>query len=296
MKDLIGCRIGNMSVSPVSTLARVIGAGCLLVMVAYSQALPQKRESPNESQQKTESKLNPGAGGGGAGGEPNQDKRPRPPEQDKEQPQSPVHLAPVDVKPITVNKDTLDWAYVLFSFLLVVVGGLQLRILRENANALLNSERARLLVTIGPLPAFTIDPNKVQIMWLHPTVQNHGKTPATITKMRLRAHQVSSVDGLPEEPIYDIAGNREIRRFDGETLFPPNVTVSPLSAGVDARDFVPIRQGTSILYLYGIVEYRDIAKRAFYTRFCFLYHVPSGFNPIPEGFVYGGPSAYNKAT
>jgi hypothetical protein len=281
---------------PVSTLAYVIGAGCLLVIVAYSQSLPEKRESANEVQQQAQPKLNPSTSGDGIGSGPDQKKSPRPTDQNENQPQAQVHLAPVDVNPISVNKDKLDWAYVLFGFLLVVVGGLQLWLLKQNANAILNSERARLFVTIGPLPDFIIDPNKVQIMWLHPTVQNHGRTPATITKMRLRAQQVSSVDGLPQEPIYDIQGNTEIRRFDGETLFPPNVTVSILTVGINAHDFVQIRQGASFLYLYGVVEYQDIAKRAFYTRFCFLYHVPGGFNPIPEGFVFGGPSAYNRAT
>ena len=65
MKYLIGCRIVSMMSPSVSTLARVIGAGCLLVLVAYSQALPQKRESTSEGEQKAESKLNPSAGGSG---------------------------------------------------------------------------------------------------------------------------------------------------------------------------------------------------------------------------------------
>jgi hypothetical protein len=186
-------------------------------------------------------------------------------------------------------------AYAVVTFITLLAILYQASIASKAVKFQMDAERARLLVTIGVLPNFIIDPSKVQIMWLHPEVQNHGRSPATITKMRLRAHQVACMSGLPKEPVYDIRGNGTVKSFDGEAALPPGARVCPLEVGVDAHDFVKIRQGTSFLYLYGVVEYQDIAKRNFFTRFCFLYHVPSGFNPIAEGFVFGGPKAYNRA-
>ena len=84
--------------------------------------------------------------------------------------------------------------------------------------------------------------------------------------------------------------------FDGEAVLPSGASVTPLRVGVDANDFTAIRHGRSFLYVYGFIDYLGISNRPCSTKFCFLYHVPGGFNPIAEGFVFGGPPAYNKAT
>jgi hypothetical protein len=158
---------------------------------------------------------------------------------------------------------------------------------------LAKSQRAWLMVTVGTLPEITPDPNTLQILWLSPKVSNEGKTPAWIVGMRLRAEKFPRLEDLPAEPIYEGEGTMH---FDGEATIPSGASVSPLRVGINVHDFIAIRRGASFLYVYGIVNYLDISRMPCSTRFCFLYHVQSGFNPVTEGFVFGGPTAYNKAT
>src|SRR5882724_6063802 len=47
-----------------------------------------------------------------------------------------------------------------------------------NAEALINSERAWILVEIGEIPNFQPNPNKLEILWIRPMVRNYGKTVA----------------------------------------------------------------------------------------------------------------------
>ena len=54
--------------------------------------------------------------------------------------------------------------------------------------------------------------------------------------------------------------------------------------------------GNLILCSYGMIEYRDIFENQRYTYFCYLYHIPHGFDMAPEGFTRSGPPAYNKTT
>jgi hypothetical protein len=193
-----------------------------------------------------------------------------------------------------------EWVILYITAVYVLITGFTLRAIRRQANiaqmtakSLMDADRAWLMVTVGKLPDFTPVPDLLQILWVEPKVENAGKTPAWITKMRLKAQQFPSMEGIPDEPIYE--GERTMH-FDGEAVLPSGASVAPLRVGVDAHDFTAIRQGKSFLYVYGFVDYLDVSKRPCQTKFCFLYHVPGGFNPIPEGFVFGGPAAYNQAT
>ena len=69
-----------------------------------------------------------------------------------------------------------------------------------------------------------------------------------------------------------------------------------MSVGTSGTEWWEIREKGKQLFLYGLIEYRDIAERPFWSRFCYLYHVQAGFNPLPTGWYVGGPPAYNKAT
>jgi len=192
-----------------------------------------------------------------------------------------------------------DGMLVIVGFITCMVIGWQTMQTRKAANAAmlsakaaLDAERAWLLVTVGKLDKIDPKPNAVEIMWISPRVTNEGKSPAWMSRMRLRAQQFPSMKDIPSEPVYEAEGTMH---FDGEATLPSGASVAPLRVGLPVTDFIAIRQGGSFLYVYGIIDYLDIAKRPCTTRFCFLYHVPGGYNPIPEGFVFGGPTAYNKA-
>jgi hypothetical protein len=166
---------------------------------------------------------------------------------------------------------------------------------RETVQTLMVGQRAWITVTMGAMPDFTPDPSTMQILWLSPTFTNCGKTPARIIRIRAREEEIPNGQQLPEPPIYEGVGVSPAR-FDGTAFLPPNASIQPINIGMVPAAFIAIRQGNPVLYLYGFVDYRDVYDRQWTTRFCFIYHIQSGFNPISEGFYVGGPAAYNEAT
>jgi hypothetical protein len=161
----------------------------------------------------------------------------------------------------------------------------------RSIECMIDSERAWVLVQIGQLPEFTPIPSQVQILWLQPILTNHGKTPARVTKISVRQDQVPNINALPSEPEYQNERSVDI-------ILPPGANIQPENVGVNASDFAAITQGTSRLFVYGFVDYADFGKKPRQTRFCLIYHVPHGFNPVPAGFYdYGNaPEAYTRCT
>lgn len=163
-----------------------------------------------------------------------------------------------------------------------------------SADALKNAERAWLSISMGPLPPREqIEPGKVQIFFLSPEVKNVGRTPAFLRSMRLAYHLAQADDGLPTEPNYE---GLETERFEGHFLLPPNGSVQPCRIGLPLTGFHRAEQGFTQLFLYGVVSYGSVAGDGHESRFCMSYHVPRGFDPLPPGFMLGGPPAYNRAT
>ena len=81
-------------------------------------------------------------------------------------------------------------------------------------------------------------------------------------------------------------------------IVPPNAAFQPLHVSIPLDKFVEIRNGESILYVYGFIDYIDFAEKPRQSRFCFEYHVPHGFDPQPRGFYISVnvPIAYVKCT
>lgn len=164
---------------------------------------------------------------------------------------------------------------------------------RASAEALIRSERGLILVTMGQLPDFNPEPNRLEFLFLAPILRNYGKTGVTITRTVGRAHQVGAIGDLPEEPVYAGEGVQDIR---ATVTFPPDALTQPIKLGVSSLEWPAIRTSQRILYIYGFVEYADAFDRHHESRFCYLYHVPGGFNPNPAGFYVSGPEAYNRCT
>ncbi len=144
---------------------------------------------------------------------------------------------------------------------------------------------------MGQLPDFNPAPNRLEVLFLAPILRNYGKTGVTITRTVGRAHQIGAIGDLPDEPVYAGEGVQDIR---ATVTFPPDALTQPIKLGVSSRDWPAIRTGQKILYIYGFVEYTDAFDRHRESRFCYLYHVPAGFNPNPAGFYVSGPEAYNR--
>lgn len=199
----------------------------------------------------------------------------------------------------------VNWLMVVFTgiiavatLLYAVVTGYLWKATKQSADAakvssetLINIERAWVQVDVGKILEFIPDPNKVEILWIWPTVRNVGRTPARITRLSARQHQVPSADGLPLVPQYQ---NDKAVDF----ILPPKMPVQTMMVGVAAADFIKIKRGDSFLYLYGFVDYLDAGNTTRQTRFCFRYNVPHGFDPLAEGFYPATtvPEAYTKCT
>jgi hypothetical protein len=77
---------------------------------------------------------------------------------------------------------------------------------------------------------------------------------------------------------------------------PPDMVMQPLKLALSGSNWPAIRDGQNFLYVYGFVEYLDAFDRKRESRFCYLYHVPGGFNPNPRGFYMSGGHEYNRCT
>ena len=209
------------------------------------------------------------------------------------------------VAPVDVNKNWVDYIYIGASLLIavttLVLAGIawtqakaaqaSAEAARLNAQAVIDSERAWLVVEIGQLPDIVPKPNEVEILWLAPHIKNYGKTTARIEKISIRQHQIPTKDTLPPEPEY-------LEETTVNFVLPPQVWARPWQLGIPTSDFYAIRQETISLYFYGYVDYKDLGKEQRQTRFCFRYIVQSGFSPEPSGFypALNVPEPYTRSS
>jgi hypothetical protein len=213
---------------------------------------------------------------------------------------------------VAITSGITEWIGIISSIVLAVVGLIgivvaicTLAVIRRqtdatekaanaaelNAQALISSERAWVLVEIGTLPDFKPDPNRVQILWIMPTITNGGKTTARIMKIFARQQAIAKGENLPPEPEYQ--GQQNI-----DFILPPNKPIQTVGVGISGEDYIRARDGASVLYIYGFIDYLDIGETERQTRFCFIFRIPSGFDPLPIGFypAVNAPAAYTKAT
>lgn len=75
---------------------------------------------------------------------------------------------------------------------------------KESADALLDSERAWIFVRIGELPDLEADasPNKPEMQWVLPIIQNYGRTPGRVTRIWAAFRQLATTT-IPAEPLYE---------------------------------------------------------------------------------------------
>jgi hypothetical protein len=160
------------------------------------------------------------------------------------------------------------------------------------ASHLAASERAWIIVDPGNISDdFEPDPSTLQMMEIRPLVRNCGKTMARIIRGSIRAHAIASKSNLPPNPDYK-------RRIDFNIQVPSGPVVQPLLARISLSDFIEYREGKSVLYIYGFLDYLDFAKQERQSRFCLEYVVPSGFDGTKRGFYnsVSAPKSYTECT
>jgi hypothetical protein len=165
------------------------------------------------------------------------------------------------------------------------------------SGVLMSENRARLLVTLPPdasekIANFIPSPTMLAILYILPVVRNYGKTMAAVTLFKARFLILPGGQRLPPNPDYAAT---DFQTVDVLAQLPPDAYFQP-RAGIGNFDFLPVYEQQSTLWLYGLVDYRDIYDVPHQSRFCFVYHTPGGFNPNPAGFYTAGPEAYNRCT
>jgi hypothetical protein len=189
-----------------------------------------------------------------------------------------------------------------YTFWLVIVGAIQGLILAGTVWAIIhqtsvskNSERAWVLVDIGKLPPFKPDPNKLEILWVFPTIKNYGKAVARITRVAGIVKLIPEGEKLPIVPEY-IVGQGFDEKID--TVLPPEVPLQPRLA-IGGDELIEVQKGKRALFVHGFIEYFDgMSKKKRRSAYCFGYTVQAGFSPAETGFYpyLTAPPEYTTCT
>lgn len=190
----------------------------------------------------------------------------------------------------------------LATWVLVIAAGIGLYVTWRTAKAaLLNAEvaidstRAWITVEIGELPNFQPSADSLEFLWIFPTIQNKGKTPARIKRIAGILKLIPSGQQLPTVPEY-ILGQGFDQRID--VILPPDSPIRP-RLGISGQEFIDIQNGELSLFVHGFVEYMDgVSQKARKTSYIFSYVVQSGFSPAEAGFYpyLDAPREYTECT
>jgi hypothetical protein len=166
---------------------------------------------------------------------------------------------------------------------------------KAQSEAIIIGDRAWILVETGKIPdAFEPDPWKVEALEIKPIVRNAGRTPGRIMRGFIAYLKLPSGTLLPPQPDY----SGQMAQKEMQIILAANACAQPLYVRMSLTDFIPAREGKTRLHIYGFVDYLDFAGSERQTRFCFTYHVPSGFDSTPRGWYFdvGAPFDYTRCT
>jgi len=229
--------------------------------------------------------------------------------------------------PVSIGKDWWDRAYIVFTGLLVLIGGIgimaalqtlkiirrqavsmrrQTTILRNSVNAVISENRPWLLIPSGQNEAAIQEPflePVEQNMWNRMAhciffTKNYGSTPGQIFASKAELQIGDSPSTPPDPSVYDM------NKVEHTVItFPPGESVAseallaPL-AFIKAENRDQVLHGGKYLWLCGFLRYRDTFEREnapeHETRFCYLYE--TRFNSPKPFWKIAGPSIYTRAT
>jgi hypothetical protein len=166
---------------------------------------------------------------------------------------------------------------------------------KRSADALMGIERARISVMMGyKLPELRPMKDRLEMIYITPTVQNFGKTTGIASIITARLHVLPNSERLPANP--DYSSEKFVHTVRGPIDIFPNIPWQPLRLGISNAEMGPILEAKTTLWLYGYVDYVDVFNTAHQTRFCYILLIPGGFSPYELGFYVSGPEEYNHCT
>ena len=144
---------------------------------------------------------------------------------------------------------------------------------------------------VADAPVYTPRPQDhlVELSW---ALMNNGRTPAWVTELGSGGKIVKGGEELPENPPYTIAGPFP---RDGTVLTPNGRIARGLT--LSEAQMAQLDRGQGILYVFGIVKYKDIFGGKHQTRYCYRFKPgPTTGDPAPRDFYVDGPAPYLRAT
>jgi hypothetical protein len=225
-----------------------------------------------------------------------------------EHPESETHTGEtannlVILRPESPKKDWWDYAGIAGGFFialltlgLAIIAWIQAKAAKASAEATINAERAWLLpVMVQPMLLDSPPGNEPQMCAIACKITNYGKTPARVFESVVKLHILNSGDALPEQPDYRTEG-KAANSIPGEFVLRAGKGFDQILFTAPTH-IAEIKTKQLALYVYGFVRYRHVfSTEPARVAFCFLYHLPIEFDPIPEGFYSGGPEAYRETT
>lgn len=144
------------------------------------------------------------------------------------------------------------------------------------------------IVQQAPGPPTRNPDGDYEIRW---ELENRGRTPAWVTSLGATGTIIPAGQNLPENPQYTMAGPFPT---EGTVLSPEGKVLRGLTIPID--QMTAVEQGTHILYVVGMVEYRDVFGSRHETRSCYRFQTrPTAIDPSPRDFYVDGPSSYIRA-
>ncbi len=172
---------------------------------------------------------------------------------------------------------------------------------KESADALINKDRAWVLVEVGGLPSLVPKPasgpwNPVRFEFRY---GNCGSTPAWITEHAARFVRIRSYDELPAIPDYSATTVLKTVQIpvlpDKQTPW-DSAFVEPNQGAMTPDEVVTVTGNTHFLFAFGYIKYRDVfGREERITQWSSRLHMPTGEDPSHQ-FRVEGPPGYNRNT
>jgi len=197
---------------------------------------------------------------------------------------SPIDVNPLDVNPLDVKKDWVDYFFVVFSGLLVIVGGFQLRLLYWQFVA---DHRPRLkirnvqivsgITKIDPLYENGVEVSLVAVNWGgSPTKIVRGNITTLIDKTDSPEFMKKSLTEKDTQiPLY-VKRLKPSAEYVVTTRHPPKDSKVLF---IFKRDAFEKKIPPEAFYVFGYLVYRDRLRRHYKTHFC------RRFDVVSERFV-----------
>ena len=172
---------------------------------------------------------------------------------------------------------------------------------RDSADALINSERAWVIVDIdqGERPTEGKPLGFICPVW------NTGKTPARIIYKASHLMIIERISGSDDVPMSGLDETPKLSGTSSSDILAPAKPGQPGSlfisghvttSKVTRNDMERLEQKQIYLYAYGVIEYLDTFGRNRKTSFGFLWHPKIAGDLQANQWVRDGKPAYNEST